>query len=203
MKKLLLSLFFIANAFASSWNTATSFSAGFNTSKEASPVEWKIEQYLIHSSMPKVYYKLGFYKESLAKLSFSDGTILNNDTAENILLGVGYNIFTSGTFFIDAGASIGYRVNTQTTTMTSYDNAFATQMEYKSIYDSPFTAYADLGIGYALGKFTLRLDLTIAPQGNAQVTREDLWLMTAPPYLVSEDKTYSRTHLNLGVAYWW
>ena len=195
MKKYALSLL-LTLPLSASWFTGTSASFGAKYFKDLGTMDIKLEQYFINSSMPKLYMKAGYYREQLAHWPLNDGSYTVADTGSNLLVGTGYNLLTLGNFFIDGGASIGYRLSTTTEPTTITLNG--TTYDVNSLYtDSAITPFFDLGIGMAFGKFTVRADLTMAAEGTVELVQ------TSDDTVLQAETGYNRLHANIGVAYWY
>ena len=168
---------------ASEWYTATSLSVGTKSfSHLPQSLEFRADQYFINDALPEIYYKAGYFHEAL---KIWDTEV---DTAENILLGVGYNIVDYKGYFVDLGASGAYRFSTSTATNA---NAYA---EYNDPVILPF---AEVGLGYSFDSFTLRMDILMSLIGQGEVTVIDKTTKEQTNY------NYDMLHVNLGVAYWW
>lgn len=196
MRKTFLALLFATSILYAKWYTATSISAGAKYFDDLGNMDLKVEQFFIHSALPKLYYKTGIYREQLARWTYADGTPTTVDRANNIVLGAGYNVLTLGKFFIDMGASVGYRteVSNEAFTVTISGTDYHVASQYN---DPDLNFFGDIGIGYAFGSFTLRLDLTLGTGGKVQL------LDTSTGTTIGDEKSYSRLHANGAVAYWW
>ena len=182
MKKLLFFLI-ASNLYASEWYTATSLTVGTKSfANMPQSTELRLEQYFISDSMPELYYKAGYFHEALK--------IWNNDvdTAENILIGVGYNIFETNGYFIDLGASASYRFSI---------SAQSNETAYVEYTDPTIIPFAELGLGYSFDNITLRSDIlmSLIGQGEAVVVQNTTDNR--------ESFEYDMLHVNIGVAYWW
>ncbi len=198
IKKVLVTTLLSSTLFAQNWFSATSISFGAKYLDQLDTGDKKIEQFFIHKAHPKIYYKIGVYEEQLTRWKLDDGTYTQADTATSVLIGVGYNLLTLGHFFIDGGLSLGYRFDYRTLE-TFYENSLGTQYNLISDYsmDDPVIGYLDLGIGFALGSFTIRADISATKDGSVK-----LFDNNTQSY-ITEYMIYKRVHLNLGIAYWW
>ena len=193
MKKAVLTLALTSfPLLAGQWYTATAFTAGTKYFSEfSSNIDIRLEQYFIHDSTPKLYYKAGYFKEQLYRWALSDGNVFI-DGASNVLAGAGYNLLTVGNFFVDGGLSFGYKFDESLITGT------ASGVDYTSDYDgSSLTTFVDLGIGYSIGRYSIKADILYAAAGEVSLIDATDGTVTSDPY------TFSRLHVNLGVAYWW
>lgn len=197
LKKLYLLLLCTVPLFAQNWYTATSISLGAKYFDQFDSGDKKIEEFFIHKAHPRIYYKIGVYSEQLAHWPIGNGQYTEPDTSTSLEIGAGYNLLTLGSFFIDGGLSMIYRT-AYSSNETYYKDSIGTEYYLLSEYhDDPFGTFLDLGIGVALGSFTVRLDLSATGDGLVQLKDA----MTGN-YL-STEVTYSRAHANLGIAYWW
>ena len=179
-------LLLTSTLYASQWYTATSLSVGTKSIDHLSDgFEFKAEQYFINDAVPKLYYKAGYFHE---QLKVWDSEI---DTAENILVGIGYNVFDYKSFFVDLGLSGGYRFSYST---TENDKAY---VEYN---DPIIIPYGELGVGYSFGRISLRADLLMGLLGQGEAVIFD---KTTSQPIGNEVENYDMLHLNFGVAYWW
>jgi hypothetical protein len=195
MKLFLLSLVFLSSTYAG-WNTASSFSFGAKYFDELETADIKVEQFFIHSAVPDIYYKIGFYNEQLAHWEIDGTTSTTADQGHNLSIGTGYNLFTLGNVFMDIGLSLNYRtgVSDRTTDVTISGSPVTIVSEYN---DEPIAVAAEIGIGFATGSFTVRLDVFAAPNGSVNL------LNAQNQALIQSNVSYSRLHANLGLAYWY
>lgn len=186
MKKLLLLILTAMPLLSSEWYTATSVTFGAK-SVEHLPYSFdaRVEQYFINDSMPKVYYKAGYFHE---QLKIWDTEV---DTAENILIGAGYNVLDFDGFFIDLGVSASYRF---------FFSSQSNQDAYVEYTDPIIVPYGEIGTGYSFGRVTLRADFLIGMvmQGEAQIMDS-----TTDEPLSDETYAYDQIHMNVGISYWW
>lgn len=184
--KLMTLLFLSSAVYASQWYTASSLTVGTKSASNLpQSFEVRIEQYFIYDALPKVYYKAGYFHEQL-KIWGSDV-----DTAENILVGLGYNIIDYKGIFVDLGLSGAYRF--------SYDTQ-SYQSTYVEYNDPAVIPYGEIGVGYSFYQITVRMDILMGllGQGEAVILDE----ATSAP--LSDDVfKYDMLHVNFGVAYWW
>lgn len=171
---------------ASQWYTATSLTFGAKSAAHLpSSFDARIEQYFIKDTMPSLYYKVGIFHE---QLKVWDTEV---DTAENILIGTGYNVFENKGIFLDLGVSAAYRL--------SY-SAQTNETAYVEYDESAIIPYFEIATGYSFGQMTLRADVLIGMglQGEAQIKES----LTNEP-LSNEVYTYDQVHVNFGLSYWW
>ena len=183
MKRLLFLTSLSLPLFGGSWHTAPSITAGAKyLSYFPSSMDTRIEQYFIHEDQHKYYYKAGYFHEQLKAWD------TEVDTSHDLQLGAGINLFSFGDAFIDAGLSAAYRF--------AY-NAQQTD-SVKVVYsDSPIVPFAEVGLGYSFGDFTLRADflLGLMISGKAELLASDDTLIAS--------YSYSQYHMNMGLLYWW
>ena len=184
MRKIIALSLSVLPLFASQWYTATSVTFGAKSAAHfPGSFDARVEQYFINDSTPNMYYKVGVFHE---QLKVWDTEV---DTADNILIGTGYNVFNNNDLFVDLGVSVAYRLKyTAQKTDTAY-------IEYG---EGDVIPYIEIGAGYSFGQITLRTDILVGTGGEAQIMDS----ITDEP-LGDKLYTYDQVHINLGISYWW
>lgn len=186
MRKLVTLVLTSLPLLASQWYTATSLTFGAkSTANLPASFDLRVEQYFINDSVPSIYYKAGLFHE---QLKVWDTEV---DTAENALIGIGYNLFDYKGLFLDLGMNAAYRL--------SY-SAQTNETAYVAYEEGVVVPYFEVGTGYSFGQMTLRADVLIGTgmQGEAQIMDAS----TDEP-LSDDVYTYDQVHVNVGVSYWW
>ena len=122
----------------------------------------RIDLYFLNLKYPAWSYKVG-YAYQYEFLANAIGDVVARDdslTSKSILLGIGYNVYSSGNFFVDTGAFYRHVID-QSQTNSKYATYSDGSYWWAENIKVNSTVGLEIGLGYSFGSITVRSDLTL------------------------------------------
>ncbi len=209
MKKILLTYLLLVSlgsvqTFAKDWYYGAGLVYGQNFTDACDGLTHKrVDLYVVNKNYPSFTAKIGYAKQQNLTTSLREdypNSVIYEPESDALLFGIGYNIVTYESFFLDVGFVYNYIISE-----TNHDGAITARWNdgsYQKAEKLRFNSAPgfELGFGYSFDDFSIRTDMTMVFDAF-EITEQSYDVDDQPNGQVFEDG-YASAYITIGVVYW-